>query len=182
MSVIPAILLNTLREYNFVGSPLWRMSYGKDLFRVELTFHKNLPTTKFYKRCVVVGGGGGGGGEGGSKAGGSLHPLLARLTQLRQDLQNRRTDPRLRADSLRRRRRHHHQPSRHCRPHHLGPLDDNASHRQQRSCHHLFLCDLQHHLLLKILRLQKQGSSRRSTRQDNQHSTHVKMEDEYPLH
>ena len=52
-----------LREYNFVGSPLWRMSDRKDLVRVELTLHKNLPTTRFYKK--------------GPKAGGSLHTLLS---------------------------------------------------------------------------------------------------------
>ena len=48
MSVIPAVLLNALREYSFVGSPLWRMSD-----RVELTFHKNLPTPRFYKKKAV---------------------------------------------------------------------------------------------------------------------------------
>ena len=53
MSVILAVLLNTLREYSFVGSPLWRMSDGKDLVRVELTFHKNLPTSRFYKKGAV---------------------------------------------------------------------------------------------------------------------------------
>ena len=50
MSVIPAELLNALREYNFVGYPLWRMSDGKDFVWVELTFHKNLPTTRLYKK------------------------------------------------------------------------------------------------------------------------------------
>ena len=50
MSVIPAVLLNALREYSFVDSPLWRMSDGKDLVRVELTFHKNLPTSRIYKK------------------------------------------------------------------------------------------------------------------------------------
>ena len=53
MSVIPAVLLNALREYSFVGSPLWRMSDGKDLVRVELTVHKNLPTQRLYKKGVV---------------------------------------------------------------------------------------------------------------------------------
>ena len=50
MTVISAVLLNALREYNFVGSPLWRLSDGKDLVRVELTFHKNQPTTRYYKK------------------------------------------------------------------------------------------------------------------------------------
>ena len=53
MSVIPAVLLNALREYSFVGSPLWRMSDGKDLVRVELTFHKNQPTPRVYKKGAV---------------------------------------------------------------------------------------------------------------------------------
>ena len=53
MSVIPAVLLNALREYSFIGSPLWRMSDGKDLVRIELTFHKNLPTQRLYKKGVV---------------------------------------------------------------------------------------------------------------------------------
>ena len=50
MTVISAVLLNAIRKYNFVGSPLWRMSDGKDLVRVELTFHKNQPTTRLYKK------------------------------------------------------------------------------------------------------------------------------------
>ena len=50
MSVIPAVLLNAMREYSFVGSPLWGMSDGKDLVRVELTFHNNLPTQRLYKK------------------------------------------------------------------------------------------------------------------------------------
>ena len=53
MSVIPAVLLNALREYSFVGSPLWRMSDRKDLVRVELIFHKNLQTPRFYKKGGV---------------------------------------------------------------------------------------------------------------------------------
>ena len=53
MSVIPAVLLNALREYSFVGSPLWRMSDGKDLVRVELTFHQNLPTQRLYKKGAI---------------------------------------------------------------------------------------------------------------------------------
>ena len=47
-SVIPAVLLRALSEYNFVGNPLWRMADGND--RVELTFHKTLPTLPVYKR------------------------------------------------------------------------------------------------------------------------------------
>ena len=43
------ILLNAVRKYTFVGSPLWRMSDGKDLVRVELTFHKVLSTNKYKK-------------------------------------------------------------------------------------------------------------------------------------
>ena len=49
-SVIPAVLLRALSEYKFVGHPLWRMADGKDHVRVELTFHKNLPTQPFYKK------------------------------------------------------------------------------------------------------------------------------------
>ena len=33
-----------MKEFNFVGAPLWRLSDGRDLVRVELTFHKNQPT------------------------------------------------------------------------------------------------------------------------------------------
>ena len=40
---MPGVLLRALSEYKFVGTPLWRMSDGKDLVRVELTFHKALP-------------------------------------------------------------------------------------------------------------------------------------------
>ena len=49
-SVIPAVLLRALSEYKFVGHPLWRMADGKDYVRVELTFHKNLPTQPIYKK------------------------------------------------------------------------------------------------------------------------------------
>ena len=49
-SVIPAVLLRALSEYKFVCHPLWRMADGKDHVRVELTFHKNLPTLPVYKR------------------------------------------------------------------------------------------------------------------------------------
>ena len=47
---MPGVLLRALSEYSFVGTPLWRMSDGKDLVRVELTFHKALPTKPYYKR------------------------------------------------------------------------------------------------------------------------------------
>ena len=49
-SVIPAVLLRALSEYRFVGHPLWRMADGKDHVRVELTFHKNLPTQAIFKK------------------------------------------------------------------------------------------------------------------------------------
>ena len=47
---MPGVLLRALSEYKFVGIPLWRMSDGKDLVRVELTFHKALPTKHYYKK------------------------------------------------------------------------------------------------------------------------------------
>ena len=47
---MPGVLLRALSEYKFVGTPLWRMSDGKDLVRVELTFHKALPTKPYYKK------------------------------------------------------------------------------------------------------------------------------------
>ena len=46
--VIPAVLLRVLSEYKFVGHTLWRMADGKDHVRVELTFHKTLPTLPVY--------------------------------------------------------------------------------------------------------------------------------------
>ena len=49
---MPGVLLRALSEYKFVGTPLWRMSDGKDLVRVELTFHKKLPTPRYYKKGV----------------------------------------------------------------------------------------------------------------------------------
>ena len=49
-SVMPGVLLRALSEYKFVGTPLWRMSDGKYLVRVELTFHKKLPTPRIYKK------------------------------------------------------------------------------------------------------------------------------------
>ena len=47
---MPGVFLRALSEYKFVGTPLWRMSDGKDLVRVELTFHKALPTKPYYKK------------------------------------------------------------------------------------------------------------------------------------
>ena len=47
---MPGAHLRALSEYKFVGTPLWRMSDGKDLVRVELTFHKKLPTPRYYKK------------------------------------------------------------------------------------------------------------------------------------
>ena len=49
--MLPTVLMNALKEYTFVGSPLWRMLDGKDLVRVELTFHKVLPTKSYKKRA-----------------------------------------------------------------------------------------------------------------------------------
>ena len=48
--MIPSVLLNALKEFNFVGAPLWRLCDGKDLVRVVLTFHKNQPTSRYGKR------------------------------------------------------------------------------------------------------------------------------------
>ena len=53
-SVMPGVLLRALREYKFVGTPLCRMSDGKDLVRVELTFHKNLPMPRIYKKGAEI--------------------------------------------------------------------------------------------------------------------------------
>ena len=49
--MLPTILMNALKEYTFVGSPLWRMSDRKDLVRVELTYHKVLTTNRYKKRA-----------------------------------------------------------------------------------------------------------------------------------
>ena len=46
---MPSVFLRDLSEYKFVVTPLWRMSDGKDLVRVELSFHKALPTKPYYK-------------------------------------------------------------------------------------------------------------------------------------
>ena len=62
ITMLPTVLMNALKECTFVGSPLWRMSDGNDLVRVELTFHR------YYQPTVT---------RRGLKAGGSLHPLLA---------------------------------------------------------------------------------------------------------
>ena len=89
---MPGVLLRALSEYNFVGSPLWRMSDGKDLVRVELTFHKNL-----YQRLEST--------RRGLKAGGSLHPLLASGLASPLLLEDRHAENRRR---WRGRRYHHH--------------------------------------------------------------------------
>ena len=38
--LLPAVLLNALRQYKFDGSPLWRMADGKDHVNIEVTFRK----------------------------------------------------------------------------------------------------------------------------------------------
>ena len=46
MDLVSAILKNALRDFGFNQAPLWRLAEGKDLVKVELTFHKNnKPTT-----------------------------------------------------------------------------------------------------------------------------------------
>ena len=60
--LLPAVLLNALRQYSSDASPLWRMADGKDHVKIEVTFRK--ATNKLSTRR-------------GPKAGGGLHPLLA---------------------------------------------------------------------------------------------------------
>ena len=38
--LLPAVLLNALRQYKFDGSPLWRMADGKDHVKIEVSFRK----------------------------------------------------------------------------------------------------------------------------------------------
>ena len=38
--LLPAVLLNTYRQYKFDGSPLWRMADRKDHVKIEVTFCK----------------------------------------------------------------------------------------------------------------------------------------------
>ena len=42
------MLLNALKEYSFAGQTLWRMYDGKDLAKVELTFHKKPMNDRHY--------------------------------------------------------------------------------------------------------------------------------------
>ena len=39
--ILPEVLLNALRQYNFDGSPLWRMADGKDHVQIQVTFRKS---------------------------------------------------------------------------------------------------------------------------------------------
>ena len=50
ITMIPTVLINVLNEFSFVGAPLWRVSDGKNLIQVELTFHKTQPTTRYVKK------------------------------------------------------------------------------------------------------------------------------------
>ena len=38
--LLPAVLLNALRQYKFDGFPLWRMADGRDHVKIEVTFRK----------------------------------------------------------------------------------------------------------------------------------------------
>ena len=46
--LLPAVLLNALRQYKFNGSPLWRMADGKDHVKIEVTFRK--PTNQRFDK------------------------------------------------------------------------------------------------------------------------------------
>ena len=46
--LLPAVLLNALRQYKFDGSPLWRMADGKDQVKIEVTFRK--PTNQHFDK------------------------------------------------------------------------------------------------------------------------------------
>ena len=95
ITMIPSVLLNALKEFNFVGAPLWRLSDGKDLVRVVLTFHKNQPTSRYDKRRAKSR------RQPASSAGEWPRQPTAAIEDLR------RPDRRLPADSRLWRRRHH---------------------------------------------------------------------------
>ena len=132
---MPGVLLRALSEYKFVGTPLWRMSArmsdGRDLVHVELTFHKALPTKPYYKR----------------KAESRRQPAPSAGEWPRQPAPAAR--PTTRSTPASRRRRRHHQLNRHCTPQHLPPSDINASHRQQRLHHRQPSWNLLHRLPLQ---------------------------------
>ena len=46
--LLPAVLLNALRQYKFDRSPLWRMADGKDHYKIEGTFRK--PTNQRFDK------------------------------------------------------------------------------------------------------------------------------------
>ena len=46
--LLPAVLLNALRQYKFAESPLWRMADGKDHVKIEVTFRK--PTNQRFDK------------------------------------------------------------------------------------------------------------------------------------
>ena len=155
-SVIPAALLRVLSEYKFVGHPLWRMVTER------IVFASNWPFTRLYQRYQST--------RRGPKAGGSLRPLLASglaSPRLLDDHHHRRPDQTSRQHRmrhLRQQHRHYRSPHRQL-SHYQGHLTKTAqitpSSRKQL-----------HRLLLQSLHvLRNQGSSRLSTRQDNQHST-----------
>ena len=51
--LLPAVLLNALREYKFNGSPLWRMADGKDHVKIEVTFQK-ITNQRFDKKGAEI--------------------------------------------------------------------------------------------------------------------------------
>ena len=48
--LLPAVLLNALRQYKFAESPLWRMADGKDHVKTEVTFRKTTTNQRFDKK------------------------------------------------------------------------------------------------------------------------------------
>ena len=159
-SVIPAVLLRALSEYKFVGHPLWRMADGKDHVRVELTFHKTLPTLPVYKRRA----------ESRRQPAPSAGEWPRQPTAARQP-HRRRPDRRLQhADSRQRRRRQHRQHRRYYRSTQL-PSQNQDHQRQHGSRHQPSSRDQLHRLLVRNRHRQRSREQSRRRRTLHPRST-----------
>ena len=136
-SVMPAVLLRALNEYGCWSSSLEEIADGKDHVRVELTFHKTLPTLPVYKRRA----------ESRRQPAPSVGEWPRQPTAARQPPPptTRPTPPARR----RRRRRQHCQHRRHYRSSQQLSSQCKDHRRQHRSRHHLSSRDQLHRLLLQ---------------------------------
>ena len=155
--LLPAVLLNALRQYKFDGSPIWRMADGKDHVKIEVTFRK--PTNQRFDK---------------KGAESRRRPTLPAGEWTRQPAPARhpatRPTPPASQQPTTPEKEQHHQHSRHYRSTQL-PSQCRDQRRQHRSRLHLQCRDQLHRLLLRKHRLQRNREPSHQRLQDSRRNT-----------